>query len=156
MVKYVDTKVVFQEYPDEITLALNISNCPYHCPNCHSAYLAEDIGTELTDEEVSNLIDNNEGITCIGFMGGNAADILHLARYIKETTDLKVGWYTGSEELPSNILLNLHNFDYIKVGPYKEELGPLTSKTTNQRFYKVIDNQLVDFTYLFNGNKNSI
>lgn len=156
MIKYVDTKVVFQEYPDEITLALNISNCPYHCPNCHSAYLAEDIGTELTDEEVSNLIDNNEGITCIGFMGGNAADILHLARYIKETTDLKVGWYTGSEELPSNILLNLHNFDYIKVGPYKEELGPLTSKTTNQRFYKVIDNQLVDFTYLFNGNKNSI
>lgn len=156
MVKYVDTKVVFQEYPDEITLALNISNCPYHCPNCHSAYLAEDIGTELTDEEVSNLIDNNEGITCIGFMGGNAADILHLARYVKETTDLKVGWYTGSEELPSNILLNLHNFDYIKVGPYKEELGPLTSKTTNQRFYKVIDNQLVDFTYLFNGNKNSI
>lgn len=156
MVKYVDTKVVFQEYPDEITLAINISNCPYHCPNCHSAYLAEDIGTELTDEEVSNLIDNNEGITCIGFMGGNAADILHLARYIKETTDLKVGWYTGSEELPSNILLNVHNFDYIKVGPYKEELGPLTSKTTNQRFYKVIDNQLVDFTYLFNGNKNSI
>lgn len=156
MVKYVDTKVVFQEYPDEITLALNISNCPYHCPNCHSSYLAKDIGTELTDEEVSNLIDNNEGITCIGFMGGNAADILHLARYIKETTDLKVGWYTGSEELPSNILLNLHNFDYIKVGPYKEELGPLTSKTTNQRFYKVIDNQLVDFTYLFNGNKNSI
>ena len=156
MVKYVDTKVVFQEYPDEITLALNISNCPYHCPNCHSAYLAEDIGTELTDEEVSNLIDNNEGITCIGFMGGNAADILHLARYVKETTDLKVGWYTGSEELPSNILLNLHNFDYIKVGPYKEELGPLTSKTTNQRYYKVIDNSLVDFTYLFNGNKNSI
>lgn len=156
MIKYVDTKVVFQEYPDEITLALNISNCPYHCPNCHSSYLAEDIGTELTDEEVSNLIDNNEGITCIGFMGGNAADILHLARYIKETTDLKVGWYTGSEELPSNILLNLHNFNYIKVGPYKEELGPLTSKTTNQRFYKVIDNQLVDFTYLFNGNKNSI
>lgn len=156
MIKYVDTKVVFQEYPDEITLALNISNCPYHCPNCHSSYLAEDIGTELTDEEVSNLIENNEGITCIGFMGGNAADILHLARYIKETTDLKVGWYTGSEELPSNILLNLHNFDYIKVGPYKEELGPLTSKTTNQRFYKVIDNQLVDFTYLFNGNKNSI
>lgn len=156
MIKYVDTKVVFQEYPDEITLALNISNCPYHCPNCHSAYLAEDIGIELSEPQLAELIRGNEGITCIGFMGGNAADILHLARYVKETTDLKVGWYTGAEELPSNILLNLHNFDYIKVGPYKEELGPLTSKTTNQRFYKVIDNQLVDFTYLFNGNKNSI
>ena len=26
-------------------------------------------------------------------------------------------------------------FDYIKVGPYVEELGPLTSKTTNQKLY---------------------
>ena len=59
MIKYVDTKVVFQEYPDEITLAINISNCPYHCPECHSSYLAEDIGTELTNEEVDKLIANN-------------------------------------------------------------------------------------------------
>ena len=156
MIKYVDTKVVFQEYPDEITLAINISNCPYHCPECHSSYLAEDIGTELTNEEVNKLITNNEGITCVGLMGGNAGDVLRVARYIKEVSDLKVGWYTGAEKLPDCILLNLHNFDYIKVGPYKKELGPLTSKTTNQRYYKVIDNSLVDFTYLFNGNKNSI
>lgn len=156
MVKYVDTKVVFQEYPDEITLAINISNCPYHCPECHSSYLAEDIGTELTNEEVDKLITNNEGITCVGLMGGNVGDVLRIARYIKEVSDLKVGWYTGAEKLPDCILLNLHNFDYIKVGPYKKELGPLTSKTTNQRYYKVIDNSLVDFTYLFNGNKNSI
>jgi hypothetical protein len=26
-------------------------------------------------------------------------------------------------------------FDYIKVGPYIEDLGPLTSPTTNQIFY---------------------
>ena len=156
MIKYVDTKVVFQEYPDEITLAINISNCPYHCPECHSSYLAEDIGTELTNEEVDKLITNNEGITCVGLMGGNAGDVLRIDRYIKEVSDLKVGWYTGAEKVPDYILLHLHNFDYIKVGPYKKELGPLTSKTTNQRYYKVIDNSLVDFTYLFNGNKNSI
>ena len=47
MLKYVDTKVVFQEIPDEITLAINISNCPCHCPGCHSSYLAEDIGNAL-------------------------------------------------------------------------------------------------------------
>ena len=29
------------------------------------------------------------------------------------------------------------NFDYIKIGSYKKELGPLTSETTNQRMYKV-------------------
>lgn len=26
--KYVDTKIVFQELPNEITLAINISGCP--------------------------------------------------------------------------------------------------------------------------------
>ena len=35
------------------------------------------------------------------------------------------------------MLINLSNFNYVKLGPYIEELGPLNSKTTNQRFYKV-------------------
>ena len=45
MLKYVNTGVVFQEIPDEVTLAINISNCPCRCPGCHSHYLWEDIGT---------------------------------------------------------------------------------------------------------------
>ena len=47
MLKYVDAKVVFAEVPDEVTLAINISNCPCHCEGCHSSYLAEDIGDIL-------------------------------------------------------------------------------------------------------------
>lgn len=49
MLKYVDARVVFQEIPDEITLAINISNCPCHCKGCHSQYLAEDIGKPLIE-----------------------------------------------------------------------------------------------------------
>ena len=37
----------------------------------------------------------------------------------------------------------------IKLGPYIEELGPLNSKTTNQRFYKIEEGKLVDITNLF-------
>ena len=48
MLKYVNSSVVFQEIPDEVTLAINISNCPCHCPGCHSKYLWEDIGLPLT------------------------------------------------------------------------------------------------------------
>ena len=48
MIKYVNTEVVFQEIPDETTLAINISGCPCHCPGCHSSYLWEDVGTPLT------------------------------------------------------------------------------------------------------------
>ena len=61
--KYTDVQIGFQEFPDEISLLINISNCPFHCPGCHSPELREDIGTELTKKELSNLIKSNKGIT---------------------------------------------------------------------------------------------
>ena len=56
MLKYVNTDVVFQEIPDEVTLAINISNCPCHCPGCHSRYLWEDIGLSLDTEAIDAFI----------------------------------------------------------------------------------------------------
>lgn len=137
MLKYVDTKVVFQEIPDEITLAINISNCPCQCKGCHSPYLAEDIGTELTFSEIKRLIKNNSGISCIAFMGGDIEPkrVDALASFVTNHSQLKVAWYSGRQELSKDI--ELRNFDYIKLGPYIEEKGPLSSRTTNQRLYKV-------------------
>ena len=152
MLKYVDTKIVFQEVPNEISLAINISNCPCNCPGCHSAYLAEDIGKELTEEELNILIASNEGISCVCFMGGDreSYEIKHMASYIRNIyPNLKIAWYSGKDTLPSSIELNIHNFDYIKLGPYIEELGPLNSKYTNQRFYEINNGKLIDKTYLF-------
>lgn len=143
MIKYVDTLVTFSEVPDEITLCINISNCICHCKNCHSAYLAEDIGEELTFKALDILIKNNNGITCVAFMGGDAEPmgINILASYVKEYyPNIKTAWYSGRQELSKDI--NLEWFDFIKLGPYIEELGPLNSKTTNQKFYEVI--QAVD------------
>ena len=54
MLKYVNTGIVFQEIPDEVTLAINISNCPCHCPGCHSHYLWEDIGLPLDTDAQNN------------------------------------------------------------------------------------------------------
>lgn len=150
MLKYVDTKIVFQEIPDEITLAINISNCPCHCEECHSSYLVEDIGEPLDLQHLTNLIDSNKGITCVCIMGGDAnpSEVDDIAQDIKEYyPELKVGWYSGRQELSKNI--ELGNFDYIKLGPYIEEFGPLNSKTTNQRFYKVNGKKLVDITNKF-------
>ena len=39
------------------------------------------------------------------------------------------------ETIPTD--LNLDYFDYIKVGPYKKECGPLDNPNTNQRLYKI-------------------
>ena len=150
MLKYVDTKVVFAEIPNEITLAINISGCPCNCKGCHSSYLAEDIGEPLDLQHLTNLIDSNKGITCVGLMGGDAnpSEVDDIAQDIKEYyPELKVGWYSGRQELSKDI--ELSNFDFIKLGPYKEEFGPLNSKTTNQRFYKVNGKELVDITSRF-------
>lgn len=140
MLKYVDAKVVFQEVPDEITLAINISNCPCHCKGCHSSYLAEDIGTPLDEDSLVELLLNNKGITCIAFMGGDSDPeyINWLASIMRDMNDsepgnwadVKIAWYSGRQELSPDI--DLRNFDYIKLGPYIEEKGPLSSRTTNQ------------------------
>lgn len=150
MLKYVDTLVSFSEVIDEITLCINISNCPCKCVNCHSSYLAQDIGEPLDLQHLTNLIDSNKGITCVCIMGGdvNPSEVDDIAQDIKEYyPKLKVAWYSGKQELSKDI--NLEFFDFIKLGPYIEELGPLNSKTTNQRFYKVENNKLIDITYKF-------
>lgn len=150
MLKYVDAKVVFAEVPDEITLCINITGCKNGCKNCHSSYLAQDIGTELTFNEVRKLIKKNSGVSCIAIMGGDAEPdkINTLASFIiNHYNSIKVAWYSGRQELSNSI--DLSNFDYIKLGPYKEEFGPLNSRTTNQRFYKVNGKELVDITSKF-------
>ena len=162
MLKYVNSEVTFSEVPDEITLCINISNCPCHCKGCHSAYLAEDVGKPLVGMILrEDLINKNKGITCVAFMGGDSdpKSINNLAEYIKTwpgLEHLKVAWYSGRQELSKEI--DLKNFDFIKLGPYIEELGPLNSKTTNQKFYKVesvgykdgsIGYELIDMTYKF-------
>lgn len=148
--KYVDTKIVMQEIPDEVTLAINISNCPCHCKGCHSSYLAEDIGTDLTFEGLLQLCSKNTGITCVSFMGGDSdpSYINKLAEVLKEgELSIRTAWYSGRDIISDEI--NLENFDYIKVGRYDEFLGPLNSRTTNQRLYKVIDSRLFDITNRF-------
>lgn len=151
MLKYVDTKVTFSEVPDEISLCINISNCPCQCKGCHSSYLAQDIGNPLNKLVLSKLLEDNKGISCVSFMGGDSdtTHIVALASYVKTHTNLKVAWYSGRSELADIVSKQLQWFDYIKLGPYKEEFGPLNSRTTNQRFYKVNGKELVDITYKF-------
>ena len=133
MLKYTNAKVTLAEIPDEITLAINISSCPCHCEGCHSSYLAEDIGEPLDLQHLTDLIDKNRGITCVCIMGGDAnpSEVDDIAQDIKEYYhNLKVGWYSGRQELSKEI--DLHNFDYVKLGPYIKDKGPLNCRTTNQ------------------------
>ena len=146
MIKYTDTQVVFEEIPDEITLGINISNCTHNCPGCHSPYLREDIGIELDFKTIDELLKQNCGITCLLFLGeGNDAESLkELISYVKERyPDLKVGLYSGRKEVNEDFYWD--NLDYLKIGPYIEERGPLNSPTTHQRLYKKVDDSIRTF-----------
>lgn len=152
MLKYADTRVCFAEIPDEITLCINLSNCPCHCEGCHSLHLAEDIGELLTEDAMSNLIEDNVGITCVAFMGGDSEpwEVHHMAMYIREIYPyLKVAWYSGRKQIYTSAALNLHDYDFIKIGPYISARGPLNNPNTNQRLFEVVDGNLVDITHKF-------
>jgi len=138
MLKYVNTGVVFQEIPDETTLAINISGCPCRCPGCHSQYLWDDVGEPLTQSVLDDfVVQYGADITCLAFMGGDAdpQEVNRLARYVHERwPQLRVAWYSGRLRLPSAV--RKQDFDYIKIGPYIRHLGPLKQPTTNQRLYR--------------------
>lgn len=152
MLKYVNTGIVFQEIPDEVTLSINLSACPCHCPGCHSSYLWEDTGTPLTTSELDRLVSGYEdGITCVCFMGGDAdpQSVNRMARHLRAShTELKVAWYSGRSRVPHDVCRD--DFDYIKLGPYIRHLGSLKKPTTNQRLYKRLEGEgFVDITSRF-------
>ena len=152
MIKYKpDTvAVVFSEIPDEVTLAVEITNCPGHCVGCHSPWLREDIGEELTVEKLRDIIDRNIGVTCVCFMGeGKDREALKkLAFSIKLRSDYpyKTALYSGREEIEDEMY---NYFDYVKLGPYIEKYGPLNKETTNQRLYEIVNGEKKDITYKF-------
>lgn len=152
MIKFVDYDIVFQEIPNEVTLAINLSQCPNNCEGCHSPFLKTDIGDELNESALSDLLMRYaDDVTCVAFMGGDGDlfSLVRLATFVKsQYGQLKIAWYTGREQLPKDV--SFKDFDYIKVGPYKREFGPLNKRTTNQRLYKMRDGKISDdVTYLF-------
>ena len=148
--KFYNYDIVFQEVPDEVTLAINITHCPNHCTGCHSPHLWEDIGTELDAETLCAIHAEYAGeVTCICLMGGDAdpAAVERLCTYVKQEMGLRSAWWSGRPELPEGI--DLSHFDYVKTGPYVEALGGLKSRKTNQRLYRVTGGMLEDITARF-------
>lgn len=148
MIKYKDAYIVFEEIPDKLALAVNITNCQNMCIGCHSPELRLNNGSELTNDEVDNLIKKNYGVNCFLFMGEgkDKERLLDIAKYIKENHKIEVAVYSGRDSVEEEYF---GIFDYIKIGRYDEKFGPLNKDTTNQRLYKIEDGNRVDITYKF-------
>ena len=148
--KYIDTAITFSEVPDEVSLCFSISGCQNHCPACHSKYLWEDTGDELTETVIDSYVSTYKGgITCVCFMGGdvNPQRVFELANHVHVTfSDIKTAWYSGKDTID---LSKIDCMDYIKVGRFDEKFGPLDKQTTNQRMYKKVNGDWEDITYKF-------
>ena len=160
MLKVASFDIVFQEIPGEVTLALNLSNCPCHYPGCHSPHLAEDIGEPLNEELMDGFIARyGSMITCVAFMGGDAEpeEVARWAEYVKGSRvtgyGLRTAWYSGRTIFPREhrnpSTPSQSAFDYVKLGPYIEALGGLKSEQTNQRLYKRVGDEWEDITSSF-------
>ena len=135
--KYLGYSIVFQEVPDEVTLAINISGCPHKCEGCHSKYLWEYEGNYISDDLVK-LIEKYKGlITCVCFMGGdqNQKELTNLLILVHKS-GLKTALYTGVDFMSDLNIRVLGNLDYCKIGHYDSNCGGLDNLNTNQKMLK--------------------
>lgn len=147
--KYLGYGITFQEVPNETSLVINISGCPHHCEGCHSEYLWEYEGDYIS-KKIYNIINKYDGLfTCVCFMGGeqNIKELKNLFGIIK-SLGYKTCLYSGLDD--KNYFKDMYStIDYLKIGRYIKELGGLDNNRTNQKFYNIKNNELIDITKLF-------
>ena len=144
--KYISYAIVFQEVPNEITLAFNISGCPHHCKGCHSQYLWRYEGDNLLENMEDIIKQYNDYITCICFMGGDQ-NMYELGLVLKQCKKMgyKTCVYSGLNDI--RYFNSLFPFlDWIKIGKYDESMKcdnhieyGVKLATLNQHLYKIED-----------------
>lgn len=137
MLKYANYDIVFQEVPNEMSLAVSISGCTLRCVGCHSRYLWEDKGEELSIFAIEQLLKLEDGVTCLLLMGGEHDIDTLVEIFMHFHRKIKTAWYCGLDMIPKDKLGIVQYLDYLKVGHFDMELGGLSSPTTNQRLYKI-------------------
>ena len=127
-----------QEIAGEITLIIPLAGCSHRCVNCHSPHFQDKNGGEIL---VTTIFDDilhkyENKASCVCFFGGEwQSESLCCLSDIARMRGFRVALYSGFdfEELPEGLA---DCFDYIKCGEYREELGGLDSRTTNQRMLR--------------------
>lgn len=130
-------EIVWQEVPNEVSLAFLISGCPLRCTGCHSAdSWRADAGMPLAADGLRARLRRYRGLlTCVLFLGGEwqPETLLGLLSVVRREFGLHTCLYTGCErnELPPMLLPEL---TYLKTGRWLPERGGLDHPHTNQQF----------------------
>ena len=147
MLRFVHEDVVWQEVPNEVSLAYTIAGCPLRCPGCHSTYTWNpQQGETLSPAYLQQRLADYAGLlSCVLFFGGEwqaaaLLDCLHTAR----AAGLKTCLYTGLEEAPAALLPEL---TFVKTGAWRRERGGLDCPDTNQRFIRTADGAVLNHLF---------
>lgn len=142
LVPVVSTGITLNEVPDKVSFFIELGSCTQRCKGCHSKELWEEVkeptSLDFLLKEAEEAID--KGANAIVLMGGtcNGLNIKELSTILQELSEIApTCLYSGSDDQRLNrFLAENTNITWIKTGSYKEELGGLSSPTTNQRFYR--------------------
>ena len=140
-------QVVLQEVPGEVSLAFTVLGCPHRCRGCHSPDSWRRGGGEPLDAaRLDAWLTRYTGlVSCVCFMGGDWQPLaLRLLLRQLQQAGLKTCLYAGSDTIDSRLLPHL---DYLKLGPFIAERGGLACATTNQRFYRLPQWQLLNHLF---------
>lgn len=149
-------QIVFQEVPDEISLAFSISGCQIGCKGCHSKETWNPYyGNLFNENDFKKEIEKYKNmVSCILFYGGEWNESLINYILIAKKEDFKIALYTGMEleNIKDDIKKNLN---YIKTGKYIQKVGGLKNENTNQNMY-ILENGKVKekINYKFQEKKN--
>jgi len=145
--KFLSYDIVFQEIPDEVTLAINISNCPNCCEDCHSPHLRENTGEELTENVISGLLEKyGNAVTCVCFMGGDCSpeEVLKLACFVRKLPQ------KNANDAKKHKLAQIKNKSILYIPDYK-----LYSFCDNLRFLRYLRSEMPKYkTAWYSGNSN--
>jgi putative anaerobic ribonucleoside-triphosphate reductase activating protein len=144
LVPVVSTGITLNEVPDHVAFYFEIGNCTQNCPHCHSPHLTVQHTLAFTSiEDMERMAEHaaEQGATAIAVMGGTTNGISDddLITILSTLGDiLPVCLYSGSDNAAYDKGIAGHaGIRWLKTGAYHEELGGLSSPTTNQRFYRL-------------------
>lgn len=143
MIRFIRSNIVMKEHPEHISLCFEITGCPHACEGCHSPELQIDHGITLSGPILDTIIRKYLGlIDCVIFMGGDhEVDELCKLLLLCKHHGLKTCLWTGSDYLDSR----LQNWlDYVKLGRYIKNRGPLGSPNTNQKYLNLNTGEPID------------
>ena len=157
LVPVVSTGITLTEIPDRIAYYFELGGCTKFCPCCHSPHLRGYMtpNTPLIAMETKAENAAEHGADAILLMGGTTnglqeRDLILMLRRL--SVILPVCLYSGSDDAErDHYLAEQGNATWLKTGSYKEELGGLTSATTNQRFYHIDYRYAKDHSGVYTG-----